>query len=424
MAGHKDLNDFISHVRTVGLPTASHFQILLPNLDGSSENISLLCDDLVIPGVSFMTTELRTMGEVVERVYGVTYASANFTFLLDNKFDARKYFETWSALVYNRANRTAGFYDKYVKDINIESIDKAGKSIYSITLFEAYPKSMADISLSSSSHEVLKLSVTMNYKYWTSDKIVEKEKKEVESMFGFDGPADNTIAKALKEKLGGMFGFDGPADNTIETIKKAIPESMFGFDKADNTLAKFGPAMGTDLARSCKAVENNASGFSGIPSFGSAMSGIGTTINSVGAAIGNIGKTVTAVTAPLAAVAGTVNSLSNSIGALDSVLKAVGIKNPGLSSINKDLRKLSGDMGKVAKLNGVPGKLGSLGGSMNALGGSFKQIQKSFDAFPSASKKLKDSIGTLGDKFASKGNETNAVANTMNTKLDNGTYNV
>ena len=431
MAGYKDLNDFITHVRTIGLPTASHFQILLPSMTSAkSDEIAMLCDDIQMPGFSLMTNEVRTMGEVSEMVYGIAYPPINLNIILNNNFDAKAYFDEWANQVYNRANRTVGYYKEYAKEVTIEALDKSGKTIYSITLIEAFPKMLADISFSNASHEVLKLNVQLIYRYW-------KKTGEIET--GIETAVSNVIPGSSRMTLDNFLNFPNsmnPMSSPFESLSKSASPLSFDFVSKNgpltdigSKLSSFGPAMGGDLNRSCKNVTANSLGFE-IPgvtgfgsSFGSSISSIGSSINSVGGAIGSIGRSIRNVTAPLAAIGGTVNSLSNSIGALDSVLSSVGIKNTGLRSITKDLNKIGGSMGKLSTLNGFPGKLGSLGGSMSALGGSFHTIKKSFDKFPSASADLKNSIGKLGDTFSKKGNETSDAAGEMKSQIDNGVLN-
>ena len=432
MAGKKDLNDFITHIRDIGLPTASHFQITLPGIIGvpgtvlnqNFEDICLLCDSVSMPGISLLTNEIRTMGEVSEMVYGITYPPVSFEFYLNNKFEAKKYFEAWSNLVFDRENRTIGYYRSYVADVIIEALDKQGKIIYAVQLLEAYPKSIGDLGFNNSSHDPLKLNIQLNYKYWIE--LTEEPKPKGQSL-----PSDI---------LGGSFDL---ADNTtkFDTLAKTASDSFFNFDKADNTeilgslgnissvgakLSQFGPEMGSTLQRAAKAVSANSLGLTapGLPgfgsSFGSAIGSIGTSINLVGGAIGNIGKAIKNVTGPLAAIGGTVNSLSNSVGALDGVLRSVGINNTGLNKITRDLNKIGGEMNKVANLNGFPGKLGALGGSLSALGGSMDVIKKSLNQFPTATTQLKNSVGKLGDAMTKQGNQTASVASTTKSRLTNG----
>jgi hypothetical protein len=434
MAGKKDLNDFITHVKTIGLPTASHFQITLPSIGSVySEEVSMLCDNVQLPGVNVLTHEVRTMGELSELPYGIVYPPVSMVFMLDNKFNAKNYFDTWSNLVYNRSNRTAGFYKTFTKDVTVEAIDKAGKTIFSITLIEAYPKNISNIDFGNGNHEVIKLNVDFVYRYWK-----ETGKQEVAAKIPSTSALNNVIPGAGRITTDNFLNFPtstNPMSTPFESLTKS--PSNLSFDFVSNTpttnigsrLEIFGPTMGSDLKRGCKAVEANAlSPSSGLPSgfgssFGSTMSSVGNSINSVGSALGSIGRSIRNVTAPLAAIGGTVNSLSNSVGALDSLLSSVGIKNTGLRGISKELNKIGGDMGTLSNLGGFPGKLGSLGGTMNALGGSFETVKKSFDQFPNASKELKDSIGKLGSTFTKRGNETADAAGEMRTQIDNGVLN-
>ncbi len=417
MAGkHNDLNDFVTHIKDVGLPTASHYQVTLPDfISGiNSRNIVLLCDTVDMPGISVMTQELRTMGEVSEMPYGITYPPVSMTFFIDNKFDARKYFTEWSQLVYNRTTRTLGYYDQYAQEITIEALDKSGNIIYNITLIEAYPKSVDNISFNNSNHDVLKLNVQFTYKY-------HKENIEKVTPYKKETPDYGLSFEPEKQQPG------------LETLGNPAKDSWFNFDNADNNsnigskLSKFGPNMGTEINRACKAVSASSLGASapGNPtfgsSFGSAVSSIGNSVAGIGSVLGDVGKVITNATAPISAVGGAVNSLSNTVGALDSVMKSVGIDS-GLGSVTKDLRKIGGTMGMAnMKINGFTGPLGALGGSMGALGTSFGVISKSFETMSGVPDQMKKTTSKLGDLFSKKGNETTDAASEMKTQIDNGT---
>lgn len=431
MPGYKDLNNFITHVKTIGLPTASHFQVLLPAIFGGSnfsQGVAMLCDDLVMPGVQILTNETRTMGELSEIAYGITYPPVSMTFLVDNNFNSREYFDKWTLEVYDRNIRAAGFYSDYAQDIVIDCIDKAGKTIYSITLIEAYPKTVSDLNFSNSSHDVLKISVQFIYKYW-----------EVSYSSSYEEPLILQSLSAGEEivSVSGSTNLLDTVSNSsgLETLQKAASSNLQDFSRRGLSssigpnLAVFGDSLGADLSRGCKAVAANGLGLTapGNPSFGSGftstISSMGNKINAVGSTIGEIGRNIRSATAPLSAIGNTVNSFAGTIGQLDSVLKSVGIKNTGLGAIAKDVTKIGSDMNKASRLGGFPGKLGSLGGSMGALGNSMQVIKKSFDSFPDASDKLKNSIGKLGDTFSKKGVETANAAGGLKSDIDNGVLN-
>jgi hypothetical protein len=412
---HNDLVDFITHVKSVGLPSASHYQVTLPNLGRiDSRKIMLVCDTVDMPGVNIMTQELRTMGEPSEIPYGISYMPVNMTFIVDNNFNAKAYFAEWMNLVYNKRTRTVGYYDDYAKSktVTIEALDKKGNIIWSVKLLEVYPKAVDSINFNNSNHETLKLNVQFAYKFATED-------------LALVSGTLTTPRRTIPE-------LESSENVGIETLSTSPKDRSFNFGSRDDKfnfgakLSKFGPSMGTEINRSCKAVESSSLGVTlpGEPTFGakfgSAVSSVGNSVATVGSIIGDIGKTINNAAAPLTAIGGAVSSLSNTVGALDSVMKSVGI-NSGLGSVTKDLRKISGTMGAATKkIGSFTGPLGSLGGSMGALGGSMSTISKSFETMAGVPDQLKKSTAKLGQLFSKKGDETVEAAGEIRTQVDNG----
>jgi hypothetical protein len=430
---YSKLNEFITHVKGVGLPSSSHYSLLLPNLDGtsaSSRDISMLCESVNIPGLQFQTVENRTMGEITEMPFGVNYQPANFEILVDNNFSAVDYFQTWANMVYNRENRTVGFYEEYAKKVTLLVQNKNGDTIYEVDLHGAYPKGLGDIQLAYASHEIIKLNVSMNFKYWkeqyySAKKIAPVEKASLKNsgISPFSAAPDNSLTSFISP-------FSKQLENTgkmpytdLRSLQKNIngsPESIL--DSAGKT---FGAE--TNRAAQAAAVAASASGASapGEPNFGAKFGGLlnnlGKTSNSLGSAISGIGRSLNSVTAPLTAVAGSISSVSKTLGAIDNLMKAVGIKNTGLKGIVKDLNKTSSDMRNVAKLGGVPNKIGSVGANMIAVGTSMNVINNAIKNFPNTTKQMSNSVGKLGSVFSKQGSNLSEASGALQSNNDSKT---
>jgi hypothetical protein len=64
--------------------------------------------------------------------------------------------------------RTIGYYKDYTRDINIHIETVDGERAMTVTLFEAYPKTVGSIQMDASARDIIRLNVTWQYKYWTS----------------------------------------------------------------------------------------------------------------------------------------------------------------------------------------------------------------------------------------------------------------
>ena len=82
--------------------------------------------------------------------------------------------------------------DKKLKDLNIQVQDLYNRTRYTLNMYEAYPKSINSIQLDYASKDIMKLSVSMQYKYWTSSVIdVVETDKEADAQAAINAQALN-----------------------------------------------------------------------------------------------------------------------------------------------------------------------------------------------------------------------------------------
>jgi hypothetical protein len=174
------LNEFIGSVASEGLMGSSRFtvDIGIPNIItsknfyiGDLRKIQLYCDNITLPGLSLSTTQARTFGEIREMPYERLFDNVNMNFYVDNAMHTKLFFDTWIQSIQDPFTRKFAYYKGptgYTTDITIKVYDIADKQRYTVTLYECYPKSIGAINMDYSSKEVMKLQVSINYKYWLS----------------------------------------------------------------------------------------------------------------------------------------------------------------------------------------------------------------------------------------------------------------
>lgn len=191
------LNNFISEIsRNDGLARTNRFEVLMTppsyvfsNISGANQNIqtlSMFCDTATLPGINVLTNQNRIYGEVREIPYEIAYEPVTLTFYVDNSLYVKKIFDEWIAGIYNNSTadrrgyvRGTGnfrYYEEYVSNMSIIVSDVNDNNRYSVSLYEAYPKNISAINLDYAGKDVMKLSVTMQYKYWTSQQLLTASK--------------------------------------------------------------------------------------------------------------------------------------------------------------------------------------------------------------------------------------------------------
>jgi hypothetical protein len=137
---------------------------------GDFQKILLHCDAVTLPGVNISTNGARTFGEMRDMPFEKTYDDINMSFYVDNTMQVKLFFDTWAnESVQSLVTRKFNYYNQYISStISIHVNDKMENTRYTVRLFDAYPKSIGPIQLDTSSKEIMKMSVVMNYRYWDS----------------------------------------------------------------------------------------------------------------------------------------------------------------------------------------------------------------------------------------------------------------
>ena len=172
------LQEFTSIIKKNGLMRTARYTVemgrpeIMSRFNYSSvdaETIAILCDQVQVPGLNYSTTANLSYGETREIPYTRLYDNITMSFYVDNNMLTKKYFDDWLFSIQNPVTRTFNYYNQYTTDIIIKVEDLNNESPYAVKLFECYPKNISAITLDYSTRDVMKLSLTMAYKYWTSE---------------------------------------------------------------------------------------------------------------------------------------------------------------------------------------------------------------------------------------------------------------
>ena len=135
-----------------------------------------LCEAISLPTKGIASNPQKIYGPPREIPYGETFTEAALSFILDDAFTLKRYFDTWQA---NIIDPESGNVKNYWNDITgsilisrlpNDSINMLGGSDkYKVELREVYPSTVGVIALGhAQGNEILKLSVTFKYRKWMS----------------------------------------------------------------------------------------------------------------------------------------------------------------------------------------------------------------------------------------------------------------
>lgn len=195
-------SDFVAKIST-GLARSNRFLVFFtpPTLISSAlngvggttttdntnlQNILLLCDTAQLPGLTINTAQIRSFGEVREIPFEFDYTPITLTFYVDADMNVKKLFDLWINSIQIKDTRTFNYYDSYTCPMKIYVQDMAEQNRYIVEMFEAYPKSVSDVQLDYANRDVMKLQVTMMYKYWRSYQVAYSVGSDVKKPEFFD----------------------------------------------------------------------------------------------------------------------------------------------------------------------------------------------------------------------------------------------
>jgi hypothetical protein len=428
---YSSYNEFRSLVKTQGLVTASHFSVILPSIvDGQdTKTISMQCEMSALPGLNIMTNELRAFGEITEYAYGVTYPGISMSFYVTQDFDTRTYFREWMRKVFDNDSRTVGYYTSYVKPITILVQDRSGKEVHKVVLHEAFPKSIADISLAYSDHSPLKVNVMIQYKWWSNSEA---------SMGPPAPPTPGRASEGLANGTGVIGGINfGSAASFANPFNTNLPTSIgSGFSDISDFLppnpflnvgaamAQNGPIIGADILASsnsaAKAISSSGLGAVAVPGSGSVGSTLGNLTKSMGTGFNNfggnlvqLGRNLTELTAPVAALKGTIVTISNTTTQLGALADALGVKDSGFQKISQRLGEANAKLGPLTTIGGVSSGLSSVGASMSAINTSMGVLSKTVGNLPGATSAATESLTKLGGMVGMHSSNVNNMASEL-----------
>ena len=138
-------------------------------------NLPHLCESVSLPTKGIASNAQDIYGPPREIPYRETFTEAALSFILDDKFTVKRFFDNWQAQIINPKTGNVNYWNNFVATINITRLSNDASDFgvanneYKIELREAYPSAVGEIALGHTmGGEVLKLSVTFKYRKWMS----------------------------------------------------------------------------------------------------------------------------------------------------------------------------------------------------------------------------------------------------------------
>lgn len=161
------ITTFTAAINT-GIARPNRFKVVLP---GDTGSIGILCYGCTLPQRSLKTYDLNQRGVPYRIPFSQEYSPVTFSFYATPEYNTRLFFEDWQhKVIASYAMNVMGTYNRFVKEVKIQALGRAGDITYGVKLFEAYPLTIGDSDLNYGTNNTYQtVSVTLSYKYWKTD---------------------------------------------------------------------------------------------------------------------------------------------------------------------------------------------------------------------------------------------------------------
>lgn len=137
-------------------------------------DVSILCESCTMPGRQIATNDLQTNLLAVKMPYTYMNDDVTFSFHITNDHFMKKYFEKWFNSIINRRNMTIKYKSQYATDVIIQQLDQRDVPVYTCTLRNAFPTTMASYEVSNMGEGTTqRMSITLAYDDWYEEGFVE-----------------------------------------------------------------------------------------------------------------------------------------------------------------------------------------------------------------------------------------------------------
>ena len=144
--------------------------------DPAVSQAQFLCEAVSLPTKGIASNAQDIYGPPREIPYRETFTEAALSFILDDAFTLKRFFDKWQTKIINpETGNVANYWNDFTGSILISRLPNAatnmagGSDKYKIELREAYPSAVGEIALGhTQGNEILRLSVTFKYRKWMS----------------------------------------------------------------------------------------------------------------------------------------------------------------------------------------------------------------------------------------------------------------
>tara|TARA_Y100000310_G_scaffold181344_1_gene181269 strand:+ start:199 stop:1029 length:831 start_codon:yes stop_codon:yes gene_type:complete len=141
------------------------------NSKALAEGVSFRCEQAEIPGRQVATTDTRIYGPIRKIAYTQTFTEVNMTFICSHDLREKVFFDKWQEVIVGMGNEEedrydVAYYNDYISQLQVQQYDVSNNVTYTVEYIDAFPVTVAPLTLSWGSSEIHKVQVTFAYHHW------------------------------------------------------------------------------------------------------------------------------------------------------------------------------------------------------------------------------------------------------------------
>ena len=162
--------EFMNRMRREHLPRSDRFEVEIGGCKKLGANFltTLMCEEAQLPGLSATNVPYKIGPWTEYRTQNLEFLSTEivFTFLVDENWSLRTYFEAWINHTANMRTKEVSFYSDITADVKVKSLDTQDNVIAEWKFIEAMPKLLNITPVAWGITQQLRTSLSMSAKRW------------------------------------------------------------------------------------------------------------------------------------------------------------------------------------------------------------------------------------------------------------------
>lgn len=171
-----NLTQFKAEVSRDGLARQNKFEVSI-NIPRALQSVykdigqklTLYCDTAALPAQIVGVRPQRLYGPTIYKPFGVEYGGEGmpFSFYVDKTMDIKSFFDAWISKIVDPYQYFVYYRTDYAVTIDIDQLDEQNNIVYSVRLYDAFPRSVNMMELNyANQNTVHKLMATFAYRNW------------------------------------------------------------------------------------------------------------------------------------------------------------------------------------------------------------------------------------------------------------------